>query len=261
MSGVARNRCLSFAAAAATTLGLVALVASPGRRILVAYAVITTVGYGHLLAAARPLERVRRWTPPGVSPWLPAAFAATSIATAYVAYRALLGAEPRAIALLFAFSAWHTWENDRALGAAYARRGLPGPTRTSPWAGLAMAGGAAGAAPFLFGVTGSDLEIVVFVLPTAYHLASWLVLTVDRLGWLQDEGRSDAALHLRRRLVGCHAAALLPAAVALLVPQSAAAVMAGAVLSLPVYLFATALHIVDTAFKRGWQAAPVPGRA
>lgn len=256
MSGVARNRLLSAAAATATTVGLLALVTSPERRILVAYAVIATVGYGHLLGAARPLERVRGWTPPGAQPWLPAAFVATSVATAYVGYRAVLAVQPRAISLLFALSAWHTWENDRALGLAYARRGLPGPTRASPWAAAAVAIGAAAAAPFLFGVKGSDLEIVVFVAPTAYHLASWLVLSLDRLRWLRRAGRREAALRLRRRLVGCHTTALLPATVCLLTPHGAPALLAGALLSLPVYLFATALHIFDTAARRGWLRAP-----
>lgn len=257
MSSLARNRLLSAAAASATAVGLILLVTSPERRILAAYAVITTLGYGHLLGAARPLERIRRWTPPGASPWLPAAFLAASIAAAYLAYRALLAAEPRAVALLFALSAWHSWENDRALGPAYARRGLPGPTRASPWAALAVAAGAVAAGPFLFGVEGSDLEVALFVLPTAYHLASWLVLTADRMRWLGEAGRPEAARRLRRRVVACHGAALLPAAISLAAPESGPALLAGALLSLPVYLFATALHILDTSTRRGWQVSPV----
>lgn len=256
MRAVTRNRLLSTAVAAATTSGLVAGTASPERGLAAAYGVVATVGYGHLLASARPFERLRRWSPQGARPWLPAAFLLTSIATAFVLYRALLEAEPRAVALVLALSAWHSWENDQALATAYASRGLPGPTRISPSAAFAATAGALAAAPFLLGVKGSDLEIAVFVAPTTYHLASWLVLTMDRMRWLRRGGRADAARRLRRRLVGCHAAALLPLAVALLAPRSDAAPLAGALLSLPVYLFATALHILDTATRRGFERAP-----
>lgn len=256
MSGLARNRLLSALVATLTTSGLIALVESPEARVHTAYAVIATLGYGHLFAAARPLEGFRRWTPPGASPWLAAAFLAVSISTAYVAYRGLLAAEPRAIALLFALSAWHSWENDRALPLAYARRGLPGPTRASPWTALAVAASAVAAAPFLFGPTGGALEVAIFVLPTAYHLASWLVLSLDRLGWLRAAGHPAASRRLRRRLLGCHSLALLPAVVTLAAPESSLALITGAFLSLPIYLFATALHIVDTSAKRGWQLAP-----
>ena len=115
-----RNR-LGAAACALAGTGALAAVGGADRAGL-QYAVVVTLGYGHLLGGALPEIRKlagARWGPGPLSVARPLAALAV-LGVVYAGYLAATSAWPVLILLLLAISALHTVENDLALGDAYA---------------------------------------------------------------------------------------------------------------------------------------------
>ena len=115
-----RNR---LGAAACALAGTAALAALGGQdRAGLQYAVVVTLGYGHLLGGALPEIRKLASTRRGPGPLSAARplAALAALGAVYAGYLAATSAWPVLILLLFAISALHTVENDLALGDAYA---------------------------------------------------------------------------------------------------------------------------------------------
>jgi membrane protease YdiL (CAAX protease family) len=261
-----RNRFGSLSMAAAGVVAAHALAPAGDARARLLYVAIATVGYGHLLGAAR-IGRLRG-SGRGRLPTL--VFGAVSTVTLLAAWVWLLEHLPAlALGPLLVLSAWHTAENDLALDAAYAGGlRMPGLPRTP--AGHAAVLAATAALCTIFALTGGAAEVLpgipasprsggpafadVFALFGFYHLASWGLLLGDRRRALAAVGRRASARRLVRRVAVVHAAAALPCAAALVVPGPAAAAARAWLFAPGLYLFWSALHVAQTAAARGPRA-------
>jgi hypothetical protein len=286
---VSRNRVLSAGAVALYLVGARAALPDEGARGALHYAVVATLGYGHLLGAVWTGRRSRRGA-------LRAAFGGVAVANLFLAY--VLGAArwPGVVLPLLAVSAWHAVENDGALAQAYRAGGRLGPLPRDRGAQLVSLGGtlivvaaasgarlppdvaralggwpllaprlllaaaaaiglrllreprrrvpaaclaAAGAVGLSFGAPPLDLADV-FAATGLHHLVSWLVLLADRA----------KGARVRRALLA-HGIALGGALGLGLAPESRAAAAGAALAAPPVYLFFAALHVAQTALRRG----------
>jgi len=224
-------------------------------RALASYALVVTLGYGHLLGSFQPRERLARWTPVGVSRPLFASFLAVSIASGLALYASALARLPWLAAPLLVLAVWHSVENDAALQEAYGRCSLPGPVRPGGPTRLGLAAGALLVAAWLAGAGApsggaQDLATAAFVLPTSYHLASWILFSRDRARWLSRTGETGRARRLRRRLWLLHGLPLGLGAALLLAKGPAWVGLRQAFFSPPLYLFWSSLHVLDTVLAR-----------
>jgi membrane protease YdiL (CAAX protease family) len=258
-----RNRLGSLAVAAAGVVAAHALVPAGAARARGLYIAVATVGYGHLLGAARIGRRrgARRRR------LLPLVLGAASTATLLAAWVWLLERAPAlALGPLLVLSAWHTTENDLALDAAYAGGlRMPGLPRTPGRQAVVLVATAVlctvfaltdGAGEVLPGLQASPRPggppfADVFALFGFYHLASWGLLLGDRRRSLAAAGRRVAARQLVRRVAAVHAVAAVPCAAALLLPGAGAAVARAWLFAPGLYLFWSALHVLQTAAARG----------
>ena len=241
------NRTASAAIVAAYLAASARAVPDADARASLHYAVVTAVGYGHLLGAARL---------PGRGLAARASWA-LGIANAFALYALALAWLPEVALLLLAASAWHAAENDLALGAAYANGHRPAPharsARTLAASGAAAAAvvGAAGCA--LAGIPLGPLGALsfgdVFAAATLHHLVSFALLLAARA---RAVARRDAAAgaRLAARLAAWHAG---PALALALLPFAGAggAALRAALVAPPFYLFCSALHVAQTTWQRG----------
>jgi hypothetical protein len=250
-------RALAIVASAMIAAGLLAPDAATARRWL--FFVALPVGYGHLLAA---LWFSRHKMP---ARGIDVALLGSCLVTALCAYCAALYGLPRfacLAALLFA-SVWHTVENDLQLARAYLSGLRLGPMPRAArhhalaLAGTLLVGGAALAtqdgATFLrlnigtaLPVTFASLDDVALAV-ILYHEMSWLLFFLDRALRLPGSMRRAA----RWRLFWWHA---LPLTIGALAYQWLPAFW-GYAISLHLYLFWSAAHVLHTAWVRGLEPA------
>jgi len=200
------------------------------------YALVITLGYGHLIGAALPA--FRRVAARGA---LACAWRLCAAATALALYAAAVAAWPPLVLALVALSVWHIAENDAAMARVLRAGGAL--CRLPP--------GAAGHALPLF-CAALVLALALSALPdagrfgdvfsavTLYHLVAWLAFASAR-------GASAA------RLVVLHAGPALACGGLWLAPEPAAAALRAVAFSPGIYLFWSALHVLQTA--RGRAAA------
>ena len=199
----------------------------------VQYAFVLALGYGHLLGAALPA--LRRVAARGV---LACAWRLCTAATAFALYTVAVAAWPPLVLGLVALSVWHITENDAAMARVLRaggelRRLAPGA------AGHALP---LGCAALVLGVAGWVLPEPgrfgdVFSAVTLYHLVAWVVFAGVR-------GASHA------RLAALHAGPALACGALWLAPDASAAPLRALAFSPGVYLFWSALHVVQTARGR-----------
>jgi hypothetical protein len=133
-----RNRLISGAIVGAYTILAALLVPDAERRASVHYAVVITLGYGHLVGAlagarGRLMAAARPRTSAARGRRLVARVLAWTIVLAAFAAFTTLAASSRALVLaLLALSTWHVAENDLALEETYARGGRVAPLRWRP---------------------------------------------------------------------------------------------------------------------------------
>jgi membrane protease YdiL (CAAX protease family) len=197
------------------------------------YALVITLGYGHLIGAALPAwRRIAARGPLVASAWLLAA------ATAFALYGTAVAAWPALVLAPVALSIWHIAENDVAIARALRAGGaLPKLARGAGGHAPAVAGAA-----LVLGVAGWALPDPgafgdVFSAVTLYHLLAWLALRIAR-------GASLARLGL------LHAGPALVCAALWLAPDAGAASLRALAFSPGVYLFWSALHVLQTARGR-----------
>jgi hypothetical protein len=196
------------------------------------YALVITLGYGHLLGAALPA--LRRGAGRGA---LLYTAQAVSVATAFGFYAAGARAWPALPLVPVALSVWHIVENDLAL--ARARRGggslaplARGREQLPALAGSALVLGLAFLAlpePGRFGDVWSAV--------TLHHLVAWIAHRLER---------GDRLV----RLAGLHAAPALVCAALWMAPDLG---LRAHVSSPGLYLFWSTLHVLQTARAR-WTA-------
>jgi hypothetical protein len=300
-----RNRATSAAAVAAYLLA--ARVAAPGEaeRAALHYAVVATLGYGHLVGALRPVPAGS-----GAPRALGAACRLLAVANAVLLGALAIERCPSLVLVLLGVSLWHAVENDLALADAYDRGHRPGPLPRSLDAQLACAGATllgvglaraslspaqlgplleasalAAAGPSLLGAAAAAAGVALlvrgrrrafaaalsaagaalafgrppslefaelFAASTLHHLVSWGVLLADR----RRAAPPAKARLLGRRLLLAHG---IPAALLLalqLAPFAAAASLAALLLSPPLYLLLSSLHVAQTAIARERTPAP-----
>jgi hypothetical protein len=279
------NRATSLGLAVAFLLVTHAWIPDPELRASVQYLFVVTLGYGHLLGAV-VLQRSRCGAQAQAPELLVGAFCAVTALTGLAAYAWTVTRWPALVLPLLAISAWHTVENDLAIGRAYTnglrvgamprgRRyhavslGITGlvvllATRTASWrelaAGLGWTGGGgdpvrarsalAGWTPLADRLDLPDL----FVLVTLHHLLSWLILLRDRVQDLRRDGRSREAAALLQRLLLVHLAPALVCALLLSSPSVRAESLHLLVFGPAVYLYWSVLHVIQTSWRRGIEA-------
>jgi hypothetical protein len=283
--GAWRNRATSLALVASFLLATHAWLPEAEMRATVQYLFVVTLGYGHLLGAvALPRAPVSRTA--FASPHVLLAFFRTATALAgFAAYAWVIGVVPALVLPLLAVSAWHTVENDLAIGRAYAGGLRVGPlprsrahhvvslgatgfvvvlgTWTESWRELAGSLGwnATGAGALVAGASGPGsaplagwLDLPdLFVLVTLHHLLSWLILLTDRVRALRGEGRGDEAASLSRRLVAVHLAPALACGLLLSIPAARVESIHLLVFGPAVYLYWSVLHVIQTSWRRGME--------
>jgi len=192
---------------------------------------VMTLGYGHLWASV--------WSGRGGAGRRPSWRAAAASAGWLLGYGVYTHAchafEPLPFVLL-GVSAWHTFENDRAMRRArLSRRGGLGPVSRLRRDGVADVSKAAVASALVFVLP----RLVPFVDPvdvvvafTLHHLLAWLIFVVAR------------AVHQRRL------GATLRSLAWLHTPAIAVCLVAGQALDLSTYLFWSAAHVAHTAWRR-----------
>jgi hypothetical protein len=241
MSILRRPRLLSALLVAAFLAATRAAFPEGEARAPVQYALVITLGYGHLIGAALPALRRAAARGP-----LACAFRLVAAASAFALYAAAVAAWPKLVLALAALSLWHIAENDaamaRALRAGGEARTLASPAartlapaaarRAPPLACAALVGAAA-----LFALPDAGLFGDVFSAVTLHHLVSWLA-------FLGARGARPA------RLAALHAGPALACGVLWLAPEPAGAPLRGLVFSPGVYLFWSALHALHTARAR-----------
>jgi hypothetical protein len=221
--------------AALAALGFVAATRAAwpdgGQRAAAQYALVITLGYGHLLGAALPT--LRRAATRGA---LACAWLAAAAATAYALYAAAARAWPPLVLGLVGLSVWHIAENDAALVRALRAGGpLPALPRTLPGHTRPLAASALVLAAAAFSLPDAGRFGDVFSAVTLYHLVAWLGFALAR-------GTSAG------RLAALHAAPALACAALSLAPEGGA--LRSAVFSPGLYLFWSALHVLQTARAR-----------
>lgn len=233
MSLVRRPR---FAAALAVAVFLVlthAAFPDGAARAEAQYALVITLGYGHLLGAALPA--CRRAVARGA---LACAWRLCAAATAFALYAASVAAWPPLVLGLVALSVWHIAENDAAMAhvlrAGGALRRLPpgAAGHALPLVSTALVLMLAHRAlpdPGRFGD--------VFSAVTLYHLVAWIAFASAR-------GTSAA------RLAALHAGPACACGALWLAPDAGAAALRALALSPGIYLFWSALHALHTARAR-----------
>ena len=268
MSGAARIRATSAGAVAFYLAAAAFAVPEPGARAALHHAVVAALGYGHLIGAWRPRLRRRGW--------LGSAAVALGIANLLGLYALALSRWPFLAILLLGLSAWHTVENDLAIGRA-CRRGqrlgpLPrrlrvqlgcaaatlaviavaraslreadlGPLAAAPlvaWSGRLVAGAAAGSPPF------AD----VFAALTLHHVVSWLLLLGQQVAAAAQRDVT-AAWALARRIGSAHALPLAGVLVLGAAPGEEPARLRALLVAPSLYLFFSSLHVLQTAWARG----------
>jgi hypothetical protein len=280
MSEVGRIR---VAAAAIAVLFLVAtglLCRDPIRRGTLQYLFVITLGYGHLIGGlVFSRARLAYLVPAGVSPLLFSAFVASSLATVFAGYAAVVFAHPEAVVPILAISIWHVAENDRALVlggggglAAFTMRRAFDPQVIATTLALgvlaaALLGPVAG--PFdtrpletarralglpLRGITWFGFADL-FASVTLYHLAAFLLHFRMRSKALHAAGADVAPRG--RRLFWVHAPPALLCAALLATPDPRAVAARDFVFSPGIYLFWSLLHVAQTLAAR---VAPRPAR-
>jgi hypothetical protein len=255
--GAWRNRVLSGALVACYLTAAAAWQPDALARAELHYRCVLTLGYGHLLGSAvsarAPLSTaLRRLGPLTVSLF----FCLTTVLLAFTLYLALISLLPSIVYGLLAIGMWHTVENDHMLASIYAPRtrqalvhvsaansarlGLPRLSRrlrshlsvlSITAAALCLAG---------LAVDG-PLFADFFAATTLYHVASFLVLSIDR------RHRTPRRL---RTLLWVHA---LPAAICaflLAVPADPLRPLHNAAFSPAIYLFWSLLHVAQTVAVR-----------
>jgi len=259
MSPGARNRWVSAVASLAATLAIFVLPIDPSSRAFVAYAGVVTVGYAHLSASFLPGRRLAALTPDGVPRPLFAAFLLVSVASALALYVTLVNVAPWAAAPLLCAAVWHTVENDAAMQCAYPQRRPPGRVLGGRASGVGLAAGGVVLVVWVSGASAGglaqELATAAFILPTTYHLVSWIVFSLDRARWLARAGEAQRAQRLRRRLLVHHGVAVALSGVLL---AGVAPAMTGLFFSPVLYLFWSSIHVLDTAAARSLPARLAP---
>ena len=235
MRALSRPRLVSALATGAFLAATHGAWREPEARASAQYAFVITLGYGHLLGAALPAWR--RVAARGALAW---AFALAAAATAFAGYAAAVAAWPPLALGLAALSVWHISENDvamaRALRTGGALRPLPRDARSHA---LPLAAAALVLAVAWWALPDAGRFGDVFTAVTLYHLVAWLALRIARGARLAP-------------LVALHAGPAFVCGALWLAPEGAAPLRA-VVLSPGVYLFWSALHVLQTA--RGRAAA------
>jgi hypothetical protein len=228
----ARPRLLAALGAAAFLAATHLAWPEPGPRAAAQYALVITLGWGHLLAAALP--SARRLRSRGA---LACASALLAAATAFALYTTAARAWPPLALGLAALSVWHIAENDAAIARALRSGGpLPPLPRHARGHALPLA-----ASALVLAVAGAALPDAgrfgdVFSAVTLHHLLAWLGLRIAR----------GASL---LRLAALHAGPALACAALWLAPPAAEPLRTFA-FSPGVYLFWSALHALQTARAR-----------
>lgn len=288
-----RNRATSLALVAFFLLATHAWLPEPEMRASVQYLFVVTLGYGHLLGA---VALPRSPLAPGSSELpraLLASFRVVSALTGFAAYAWVIGLVPALVLPLLAVSAWHTAENDLAIGRAYAGGFRVGPlprsrthhavslgvtslvvvlgTWTESWRELAsglgwVATGVAG--PVASSLHPGSARLAgwldlpdLFVLVTLHHLLSWLILLADRVRALRSAGRGGEAASLSRRLVTVHLAPALACGLLLSIPSARVESIHLFVFGPAVYLYWSVLHVMQTSWRRGMEPRSEGGPA
>jgi hypothetical protein len=205
----------------------------------------------------------------------------------------VIGHVPALVLPLLAVSAWHTVENDLAIGRAYSGGFRVGPlprsrghhaaslgvtglvvllgTWTESWretasglgwsvmgvGGPVVPSSAQGSAPLAGWLDLPDL----FVLVTLHHLLSWLLLLQDRVRALRAAGRGREAASLSRRLVAVHLGPALACGLLLSIPAARMESIHLLVFGPAVYLYWSVLHVVQTSWRRGVEPRGCPDAA
>jgi hypothetical protein len=255
MSGTLRHLAITSGAVLAALATFRALWPDPDERALHSCSLVLTLGYGHLIGGLLGGWRAFQKALPGSLAGAPGlALVAAAVPLLLELHAAALAHWPALSFLLLALSTWHMSENESAL--ARAGGASLGPVRLA-WqpqciplavgaivvllAAAALAPGerlALGARAMALpdaralGVHFGD----VFVAATLFHLVSWL----------------HVSLHRRTRLALCsHLSAAALGGAALLAPGDVAARAREVLFSPGLYLFWSALHVVQTWIGRG----------
>jgi hypothetical protein len=200
----------------------------PGPRAAAQYALVITLGYGHLIGAALPVwRRILARGALGAAAWLLAG------ATLFALHATAVAAWPPLALGLAALSVWHISENDVAMAHALRTGGALPPLVLGAALPLAGAAGVLAIAGWALPDAGRFGD--VFSAVTLYHLLAWLGFRIARGARLAPL----AAVHAVPALL-CGALWLAPEAA----PLRALAFSPG------VYLFWSALHVVQTARDR-----------
>jgi hypothetical protein len=253
LSPAARTRLASAALVGAWLAAARLLQPDPALRATLHYAVVASLGYGHLLGATRLGRAAAPGHGPGVGRALLAGAPVVLVASFAPLYGALAARWPGVIVAALAASVWHAVENDLALPAALRSGPRLGPLPRSaraqlPAVGLAAVAAAAGALaladrlPVAFG----DL----FAGAMLHHLVSWLLVVRARQRALARSAPA-AARRFGRRLLALHAAPVLAAGALAAAPDAAAGRLLAPLFAPPLYLFFSAAHVAATTRARG----------
>jgi hypothetical protein len=257
LSPAARTRLASAALVGAWLATARALEPDPTARATLHYAVVASLGYGHLLGATA----LGRGGAPGLRRALRAGAPVLLVASFAPLHGALAARWPGVLAAALGASVWHAVENDLALPAALRSGPRLGPLPRSARAqlpALALAAGAAAAGalalagrlPVAFG----DLYAAAIL----HHLVSWLLVVRVRQRALARSAPA-AARRLGRRLLALHAAPVLAAGALAAAPDAAAGRLLAPLFAPSIYLFFSVAHVAATARARG--LAPRSGAA
>jgi hypothetical protein len=239
----------------------------------VLWAVLVSVGWGHLLGGALfAWPRIRARLGAGIPAGLAAACCVSLVASLFSVYAWLLPAMPALVILLLAASAWHTAENELVLGAAWRAGGrapafargvaaqMPG---LAAAAGLALLFWSAGAGRALLpdlaaGASGGHAAhlpggvdfVELFVLLGLHHVLSWGLLLSRRVAQTARAAGRRRAVREGLHLAALHAVPALGCGLLLALPDPRLDGLRVWVFSPGVYLFASALHVAQTSLTR-----------
>ncbi len=240
-----RNRGVSATVALALVAGFRAGEPDPEARATGLYLTVVASGYGHLIGGAWfARRRIARAAPLALLGVLGAAFVASAVAVLLLLYLEAALRSSLLLVPLLALSVWHAFENDLALPALYAAGRVPPLLR-----GGRHHAGAAALSGVVIVVFAASLDERVplqpaelFALWTLYHVASWLVLSLERS-------------RARAGVIAVHALPALACAALVFAPLPWEHPVRVAVFAPSVYLFWASLHVAQTLWVRG--LAPV----